>query len=79
MNSANLPLASSQTVSVPWGDRWTVYHRLQELEIPCHCCTNEPLRVELSTPIAVIQLQSVVKQCLASREELLQWLEYCWD
>ncbi|ACK66461.1 conserved hypothetical protein [Rippkaea orientalis PCC 8801] len=79
MNSANLPLKSSQIVQVPWNDRWTVYHRLQELGISCYCSSNQPLEVQLSSPTAVIQLWSVVKHCSSSRQELIQWLQTCWD
>ncbi len=78
MNLANLPLEPSQVVEVDWGDRWIVYHRLQDLQIPCHCCTNQPLQVQLTSPTAVIQLWSVVKQYSASRRELIDWLTNCW-
>lgn len=78
MNSANLPLTSTQVVQVPWGDRWVVYHRLRELQIPCSCATNEPLQVQLSSPTAMIQLWSVTKQYSSSRCELIQWLKDCW-
>lgn len=82
MNSANLPLEPTQVtqvVEVPWGDRWIVYRRLRELQIPCYCSTNEPLQVQLSSPTAVIQLWSVTKQHSASRQELISWLKDCWQ
>jgi hypothetical protein len=58
--------------------RWDIYHRLQELDIPCSCSTNQPLQVELDNPSAIAQLCSVVKQSTASRSELIDWLDDCW-
>ena len=59
-------------------ERWSIYHRLQELEIPCRCSTNKPLEVELDCPIAIAQLSCVVKRMTASRSELIDWLDDCW-
>lgn len=59
-------------------DRWQVYQRLQELDIACECSINQPLRVEIHSPTAAIQLQSVIKQYTADRPSLVQWLECCW-
>lgn len=59
-------------------ERWSIYHRLQELEIPCQCSTNQPLQVELNTPSAIAQLACVVKQFTASRSELVDRLNDCW-
>jgi hypothetical protein len=60
-------------------ERWSIYHRLQELEIPCKCATNQPLSVELHTPSAIAQLCFVVKQSTLSRNELVDWLDTCWQ
>ena len=59
-------------------ERWSIYHRLQELGIPCQCSTNQPLEVELDNPSAIAQLCSVVKQSTASRSELIDRLDRCW-
>ena len=59
-------------------ERWSIYRRLQELEIPCRCSTNQPLEVELDRPIAIAQLSYVVKRMTASRSELVNWLDDCW-
>ncbi len=59
-------------------ERWSIYHRLQQLEIPCRCSTNQPLEVELDNPSAIAQLYCVVKQSTASRSELIDWLDDCW-
>ena len=65
-------------VEVDWADRWQVYKRLQELDIPCSCETNQPLRVETNTPLAMVQLWSVIQQLTASRQDLIWSLECCW-
>ena len=65
-------------VGVNWADRWQVYKRLQELDIPCWCEANQPLRVEIKNPLAVVQLWSVMQQLTASRQELICNLEHCW-
>ena len=59
-------------------ERWRIYHRLQELEIPCRCATEQPLSVELDCPYAIAQLCFVVKRLTASRSESLDWLDRCW-
>ncbi len=65
-------------VGVDWADRWQVYQRLQELEIKCWCEPNQPLRVEIDNPLAVVQLWSVMQQLTASRQELICYLEHSW-
>ncbi|MCL6435603.1 MAG: hypothetical protein K6T90_15605 [Leptolyngbyaceae cyanobacterium HOT.MB2.61] len=65
-------------VEVPLGDRWCIYHRLQELMIPCACSKDGSLRVEVNHGIAAILLRSTVQQFTASRQELVDWLERCW-
>lgn len=35
-------------ISIKNTERWSIYRRLQELEIPCQCATNRPLSVELN-------------------------------
>jgi len=65
-------------VGVDWADRWQVYQRLQELDIPCWCEANEPLRVGISNPLAIVQLWSVMQRLTASRLDLIGGLEQCW-
>ena len=60
-------------------ERWEIYHRLQELQIPCQCSPNQPLRVQLDHATAAIQLWSVVRQLTAPRSELISWLNLCWE
>jgi hypothetical protein len=60
-------------------DRWCVYHRLQELTIPCWCLEDGSLSVEVKDSSAALLVRSVVHQFVASRQELLKWLENCWQ
>jgi hypothetical protein len=60
-------------------DRWRIYHRLQELTIPCWCLEDGSLSVEVKDSIAALLVRSVVHQFVASRQELLKWLENCWQ
>lgn len=60
-------------------DRWHIYHRLQELTIPCWCLEDGSLKVEVNDSITAILVRSVVHQIVASRQELLKWLENCWQ
>ena len=72
----NQPIIHS--VGIKNTERWSIYHRLQQLEIPCICSTNKPLQVQLDYPSAIAQLCSVVKHSTASRSELIAWLDDCW-
>jgi hypothetical protein len=67
-----------QRVAVNLADRWAVYQRLQELQIPCCCCSDRPLQVDIKNPTAAIQLWSVVRQITTPRNELISWLNECW-
>jgi hypothetical protein len=66
-------------VSVPRIDRWRIYYRLQELMIPCWCLPDGSLHVEVQSSIGALLLRSVVQQFLASRSEMVNWLERCWE
>jgi hypothetical protein len=60
-------------------DRWDIFHRLQSLDVQCKCSTNEPLLGELHSPTTVAQIWSVLRQFSASRTELIDWLDSCWQ
>jgi hypothetical protein len=71
--------AETYVVVVPRIDRWCVYHRLQELKIPCWCLADGTLRVEVQNSLGALLLRSVVQQFMASRQEMVHWLERCWQ
>jgi hypothetical protein len=70
---------TTQVVPVDRGDRWHLYHRLQELMIPCWCLPDGSLQVEVRDGVTALLLWSVVRQLSASRAELVSWLHQCWD
>jgi hypothetical protein len=72
------PLAVPIT-SISRCDRWLACQRLQDLDIPCQCQSDGYLRVDIVHPIAILQLRSVVQQITASRSDLVDWLEKCWE
>ncbi|MFB2939304.1 Asr1405/Asl0597 family protein [Aerosakkonemataceae cyanobacterium BLCC-F154] len=77
-DSPNCPSFASQIVGISRPNRWQVYHRLQELMIPCWCPNDGSLRVEVNNSIEAILVRSAVQQFMASRGELIDWLERCW-
>lgn len=78
MNLDKRELTTQQIVQIDTTDRWQAYHRLQTLDINCSCAMEQPLKVEVNSPLAAIQLWSVVRQITASRSELVLWLDNCW-
>ncbi|MEA5576001.1 Asr1405/Asl0597 family protein [Anabaena sp. UHCC 0451] len=68
-----------QVLQIPLSDRWQIYHRLQELMIACSCPPDGSLRVQVNSLQEAILVRSAVMQFLASRCELVQWLEVCWS
>ncbi len=79
MNPSNLQSEAGEVIEISLADRWQVYIRLQQLDIPCSCATNQPLRVQVQNSVAAIQLWSVGRQLTASRRELTLWLDRCWS
>jgi hypothetical protein len=69
----------SRVAKISRGDRWLVYRRLQELMIPCRCPEDGTLWVEIQHCLQAILLRSTVQHLTASRSELVDWLERCWD
>lgn len=78
MKSFSSEVETRHTLEVNWADRWQVYQRLQELEIPCWCESNQPLQVEITHPLAIIQLWSVMRQFTVSRQDIISSLEKSW-
>ncbi len=71
--------SDGQVVDVSRVLRWQIYHRLQELKIPCWCPADGSLRVEVNDSIAAVLVRSTVQQFVAPRQELVDWLERCWQ
>jgi len=71
--------STAQILEVSRIDRWRIYSRLQELMIPCWCLQDGTLRVEIQSGTSAVLLRSVVQQFVASRQELVNWLERCLD
>jgi hypothetical protein len=67
------------SVEISRGDRWQAYHRLQDLGVSCTCLTNGSLVADINSPIAAVQLWSVVRQLTTSRQHLSDALEQCWQ
>ncbi|MCC5630455.1 Asr1405/Asl0597 family protein [Nostoc sphaeroides] len=78
MKSYSSEIESNHLVEVNWADRWQVYQRLKELDIPCSCQANQPLQVEIGSPMTVVQLWSVIRRLTASRQDQIWTLEHCW-
>lgn len=69
----------SEVGKISRSDRWIVHRRLQELTIPCWCPADGSLWVEIEHGIDAILLRSIVQQLVASRQELVDWLDRCWE
>ncbi|MGD1898986.1 MAG: Asr1405/Asl0597 family protein [Phormidesmis sp.] len=65
-------------VEVPRVDRWSINHRLQELNIPCACPADGTLRVNVNDAVALLLVNSVVRRFKAPRQAGVDWLERCW-
>ncbi|MDH6104836.1 hypothetical protein NWP22_02925 [Anabaenopsis tanganyikae CS-531] len=59
--------------------RWLIAQRLQELMIPCCCHSDGSLTVQVNNVLEAILIRSILMQFLASRQELVDWLERCSD
>lgn len=77
--SSSHNLSDDQILQIPLSDRWQIYHRLQELMISCSCPPDGSLRVQINSSLALILVYSTIKQFLASRQELIDYLERCWQ
>ncbi|AKG22802.1 Asr1405/Asl0597 family protein [Calothrix sp. 336/3] len=79
MKSFNAEIQGKQIVEIDWAERWQVYQRLQELDIPCWCQTNQPLTVQLEDVSTAVQFWGVMRRLTATRQELIGLLETCWQ
>ena len=66
-----------QVLQIPLGDRWCIYHRLQELMISCSCPPDGSLCVQINNLQEAIIVNSILMQFFAPRYQLVTWLENC--
>jgi hypothetical protein len=79
MNQSGFDSLVGYVVNISRCDRWQAYQRLQEFNIPCHCSEDGQLRVEIANTTAAFLVRSVIQRLTASRLELVDWLEQCWQ
>ena len=68
----------SQVSKIKRSERWSVYRRLKELDIPCWCPQDGSLCIEIDCCINAILLRSTIQQFISTRSESVAWLERCW-
>ncbi|QOV22341.1 Asr1405/Asl0597 family protein [Anabaenopsis elenkinii] len=76
-HSSDFP--NHQVLQIPLSVRWPILLRLQELMIPCCCHSDGSVEVQVNNLLEAILIRSILMQFLASRYELVDWLERCWD
>lgn len=79
MPPSSLNSLVGQVVRVSRCDRWQAYQRLQDLGVHCWCAGDGTLSVEVRTVGDAIQLRSIIQQLSATRSELIDWLDLCWQ
>lgn len=77
MNPSSSTPSSQQTISIARCDRWEAIRRLQELDIVCHCLADGSCSAEVNTPLAAIQLWSVISHLTSSRQQKISFLDQC--
>jgi hypothetical protein len=80
MNGDSIRAQSSQLQRIATArcDRRQIAQRLQDLDLACTCLDDGSLQVDISHPIAALQLWSVMQQFTASRSALVDRLTQCW-
>lgn len=72
------PPTFAHRLTIDRTDRWTIAHRLQELQIACWCLEDGSCWVDIPNSTTALLLRSVIHQVLAPRKDLVAWLEQCW-
>jgi hypothetical protein len=72
------PETQPTQIQIDGGDRWQVYHRLKDLEIPCQCRAHKALKVFVTTPTEALLVWSVVRQVSQPKGAQVAWLKHCW-
>ncbi|MBW4631057.1 MAG: hypothetical protein KME30_03870 [Iphinoe sp. HA4291-MV1] len=79
LQSCSFQASGEHIVQIPVSDRWQICHRLQELRIKSWCASDGSLRVQVNSCLTAILVRSIVLQFMGSRQELIDWLERCWQ
>ncbi len=79
MHQSSSSALNRQVIEIARYDRWQIYQRLQELGIPCGYLADGKLWVEVQNLTTDLQLNSVLRQFMATRHELVFWLNRCWQ
>ena len=79
MNQSSHNPVAGQVVSISRSDRWQVHARLQELDISSACLSDGSFQVKINTPLDALQLWSVIYQFTASRNQMTERLERCFQ
>ncbi|MEO0376855.1 MAG: Asr1405/Asl0597 family protein [Cyanobacteria bacterium P01_A01_bin.17] len=79
MNSENQISQLGTAIEINCQNRWAIYRRLQELDIPCDCGAYQPLTVQVDNPEIAIQVWSVSRWATQPRLQLILALERCWQ
>ncbi|WP_017314882.1 Asr1405/Asl0597 family protein [Mastigocladopsis repens] len=79
LQPCNFQASDEHIVQIPVSARWQIYHRLQELMIKSWCLPDGSLRVQVNNCLTAILVRSTVLQFMASRQELIDLLERCWQ
>jgi hypothetical protein len=74
----NDPRSAFEPIEIQGVDRWQIYHRLQELGIPCQCRSHQPLQVFAGDATSIVQLWSVTQHVMMQRSKLVELLDRCW-
>ena len=69
----------SQVTKIQRSERWSVYRRLKELNIPCWCPQDGFLWIEIDSCLHAILIRSIIQQFVSTRSESIDWLERCWS
>lgn len=70
---------TSLPIMVSRSERWHIHARLSELGIASGCRQDGGLDVEIHSPLALIQLRSLLQRLVAPRQQLIDQLERCWE
>lgn len=73
---SNAVICRVVNISSPTGK--LIYERLQELMVPCWSTKDGSVWVEVDNGTTAMLVRSTVQQFVASRQDLVNWLERCW-